>query len=119
MKHEWNNEDIIFLADILERSNWLFYGDLDAYFQPFLQDVFAHELRDWGFEKIRVTPAFHLAYWLLISEMVDLNLVEYGTSPRGAWLTRDGERFKRIIQEDDQAIWKANEYTRGKYNSFA
>lgn len=102
--------DLQFLADILEKSHWLLYGDLDEYFDGFLKRVFSIELKDWGFSRVEMSPDFSVAYWLLISELNALDLVEYGTSPRGAWFTERGERFKRIILENDEAIEKAQDF---------
>lgn len=35
--------------------------------------------------------------WLLINTMCQANIIEYGTSPRGGWLTPEGERLKKFI----------------------
>lgn len=106
-------EDLEFLEDIINDSHWLFYGDLDLV--PFLKKVFTRELRDWGFEAL--PEEFALPYWLVVSELIALNLAEYGTSPRGAWLTEKGERFKKLVMENENAIEEANDYVFKKYNS--
>jgi lipopolysaccharide biosynthesis glycosyltransferase len=108
--------DVKFIADILEKSRWLLYGDLDAVFDGFLHKVFEHELKDWGFGDVKMTDDFATAYWLFISEMEALDLVGYGTSPRGAWLTEDGERFKKIVMENEDAVIQGNEYIYNKYH---
>jgi hypothetical protein len=109
-----NEQDLQFLDGILDKAHWLFYGDLDVHFDGFLKKVFSRELREWGFDEL---PAeFDLPYWLLVSELVALDLVEYGTSPRGAWLTPEGERFKKIVMENKNAIAQANEYIYKKHN---
>lgn len=112
-----DKNDLEFLASILEKSRWLFYGDLDFYFDKFVRAVFAREFTEWGFEAESMVPDFATAYWLLLSELCALNLAEYGTSPRGAWLTEDGERFKKLCLAHEDAIAQANEYVHKKYNS--
>ncbi len=112
-----NQEDLNFMAEILEKSKWLLYGDLEQTFSTFLKRVFAHELKDWGFGDVNMSDDFATAYWLLIAELNALNLVDYGTSPRGCWLTKEGERFKSIILAHDDAISEANTYIYKKYNS--
>lgn len=110
-------EDIEFLEGILDKAHWLFYGDLEEHFTPMLKTVFSHELKEFGFDEIEIGPYFDLAYWLLLSELVALDLVEYGTSPRGAWLTPEGERFKKLVMENEDAIGEAKDYIHKKYNS--
>ena len=90
--------DIAWLADVLEESHLLFYGELYDYLDTFLTRVFSHELSDYGFGKVPMTHDFATAYWLFVSWAVEADLIEYGSSPRGAWLTEKGKRFKRIIQ---------------------
>jgi hypothetical protein len=101
-------EDKEFMAEILEKSRWLFYGDLDEHFTGFCKRVFAHELKEWGFGKQEMSPDFSVAYWLFLSELVALDLAEYGTSPRGAWLTEEGERFKKLIMKNEDAVGEAD-----------
>lgn len=110
-------KDLEFLAEILEKSRWLFYGDLDAYMDNFLKIVFGRELKEWGFEEESMQPDFALAYWLCLSELIALDLAEYGTSPRGSWLTPTGERFKALILKHEDAIGEANDFIHKKYNS--
>lgn len=111
-----NNEDLEFLSEIVEKSSWLFYGDLDEYFDEFVKKVFKHELKEYGFGDIKMEPDFAVAYWLFLSELNSLDLISYGTSPRGAWLSEKGERFKKIIMENDNPIYQANEFIYKKYN---
>lgn len=108
-------EDLVFLEEILNNASWLFYGDLDEYFDDFIRRVFEHEFREYGFEEIPMKPEFAIAYWLLLSEFCELNLAEYGTSPRGAWLTEKGERFKALCLANENAISKTQEYIYQKH----
>ena len=109
-------EDKEFVESIINDSTWLLYGDLDETFDEFLKKVFAHDLSEYGFHTIEMSEDFSTAYWLLISEFNRLNIIEYGTSPRSAWLTEKGERFKKIVMENENAILETNEYIYKKYN---
>lgn len=35
--------------------------------------------------------------WLMINELCRVNILEYGTSPRHAWLTKPGQRLKEFV----------------------
>lgn len=35
--------------------------------------------------------------WLLINRLCQLDMIEYGTSPRFAWLTKEGEALKNFV----------------------
>lgn len=110
-------EDIDFIeTELLDKASWLFYGDLDEHFDDFLKKIFSHELTHFGFDKAKMTPDFSVAYWLFISELISLDFAEYGTSPRGAWLTEKGKRLKKIVLENENAINEVNEYIYKKYN---
>ena len=109
-------EDLEFMAEIVERSHWLLYGDLEENFSTFIKKVFEHDFKEYGFGDIKMEPDFAVAYWLLISELTSLNLYEYGTSPRGGWLTEQGIRFKKIILENEDAISETEQFIMKKYN---
>lgn len=111
-----DKEDLEFLAGVLEKSRWLFYGDLDFYFDKFVRMVFGRELKEWGCEGESMEPDFATAYWLFLSELVALDLAEYGTSPRGAWLTEEGERFKNLCMKYPDAIAQANQFIYDRYH---
>jgi len=36
--------------------------------------------------------------WLLITRLIQVDIIEYGTSPRYAWLTSEGEALKAFIE---------------------
>lgn len=107
----------------LEDATWLLYGDLDEHFTAFADSVFSRmEERDglppsfspFGFTSgvslLPLEPTYAVAYWLFLSELVRLDFASYGTSPRGAWLTEDGVRFRRIFLEKHAANavnWRA------------
>lgn len=108
-----NTSDDQFFFEVLNAAAWLFYGDLDEHFGDFVARVFdgleehasgPPSFGRFGFNSHEqsFTPLasdFAVAYWLFLSELVRLDLAEYGTSPRGAWLTEDGKRFRRIFEE--------------------
>lgn len=110
-------EDLEFLAAIIEKAHWLFYGDLDEHFDDFVRKVFKHKFREYGFEEVKMPLESAVAYWLFLSELVALDLAEYGTSPRGAWLTPEGERFKKLCMENKDAIRQAIGFIHNRYNS--
>lgn len=118
-KRRATQSDAEFWDEILNNAAWLFYGDLDEHFAAFVRHVFAgmepsphvgFSFSPWGFRRDNPMVAdFAVAYWLFLSELVRLDLAEYGTSPRGAWLTADGQRFKRIfdtISECSDFDWR-------------
>lgn len=111
-----NTNDIEWLADLLEESPLLFYGDFEQPLNNFLKEVFQHELKDFGFGDVPMNDEFVVAYWFLISWMNSKKLVEYGTSPRGCWLTEDGKRLKKMVLENEDAISEATEFIYNKYH---
>ena len=113
---EEKQKDIEWLAEILEESPLLFYGELEYHLDKTLKLVFAHDLKEYGFEEIPMLEDFATAYWLIISLMHKWDFIDYGTSPRGAWLTEKGERFKKMVLAYD-AIQEAAEHIHKKYNS--
>lgn len=40
--------------------------------------------------------------WLLINTLCGADLIEYGTSPRGGWLTKQGEALKSFIDSKSE-----------------
>ena len=107
--------EIEWLAEKLEDSAWLFYGEFEGYLGQFLRQIFQKEPSDYGFDE-SLPNDFQVAYWSVISEMERLRWFEYGTSPRGGWLTKDGKRFKQIIMTIDDALVKVANFTYEKYN---
>ena len=104
-------DDIAWLADVLEESHLLFYGELEACLDTFLPRLFAYDFPAYGFGHVPMTEDFAMAYWLFVSWACQADLLEYGSSPRGAWLTEKGKRFKRIIQGYEHPIQKACKLT--------
>ena len=46
----------------------------------------------------------NLEFWFVVSMLVKMDMLEYGTSPRGAWLTDDGKEFRKYCLENEQPI---------------
>lgn len=110
-------DDIKFIEEeLLEKAPWLFYGDLDKTFDDFVKKVLSRDLKDWGFGDAKMEPDFATAYWLFLSELIRLDFAEYGTSPRGAWLTPEGEKLKKIVLKNEKPFETVNEYIYKKYN---
>lgn len=105
-----SEDDLRFLAEIMDSSAWLLYGDLDGDLDAFAETVFRHEFSDYGFGNVPMTRDFGVAYWFFLSELVRLDLAGYGTSPRGAWLTPKGERFKALVVAHPDALAQAARY---------
>jgi len=104
-------EDLEFMEEIFNRSRWLFYGEFEVYLNSFLKQIFEFGFDHYGWaEEDKFTRQVLAGYWAILSELVALDLAEYGTSPRGSWLTEDGERFKKLIMENKNAIKETQEY---------
>lgn len=101
-------EDLAYLKRIVDKTDWLFYGDLDEHIDGFVRKICEQaNLSDFGFGRTPMTPDFAVAYWFLVSTFVGLDLLEYGTSPRGCWWTEEGKRFQRIIIDNINPIQQA------------
>lgn len=103
-------EDTLFIVNILDNSPLLFYGEFEGYLDTFLKEVFARDFKECGFGEVEMTNDFATAYWFFLSWMVSQDLFEYGTSPRGGWLTEKGDKFKKIVTENENAIQSAQDF---------
>ncbi len=106
---EYHSDDDKFMSEILDNSPLLFYGEFEVYLNKFMKMIFQHEFREYGFGDIKMDDISQTAYWFLISWLESQNMFEYGTSPRGGWLTEKGERFKKIIMENENALIDAKD----------
>ena len=77
------------------------YGTGEPHTLPALKAFFAAFGDDWRANSYdyrvlenAVSPA---VAWLLINILCKADVIEYGTSPRFAWLTPEGERVKEFI----------------------
>lgn len=109
-------EDIEFLDEIFENDSLLFYGEFEEYLNNFLQTIFKNDLKRYGFEEIKTSDEFRVAYWFLLSWLDTKNMFEYGTSPRGGWLTEKGERFKQLVITNDNVLDTYQEIIYSRYN---
>jgi len=88
----------------LEQTNCLFYGELEFYLDKYIKEFFSVEVQEVGFNEFH--PMNDLQFWLVVSILERMGMLEYGTSPRGAWLTKDGKEFKEYCMKTDNPITK-------------
>ena len=105
--------DLEWVDNLFLGSSWLFYGEFEEYLNEFLKEILNGDFKEYGFNS-GLPNHTQVAYWSVISEMVSLNLLEYGTSPRCPWLTQDGERFASIILSSDNALREVSDYIYGR-----
>jgi|ERR1700733_10201131 len=78
------------------------YGTGEAHVLPALKTFLAACPIEGGYDyevlENAVTPA---VAWLLINRLCHLDVFEYGTSPRYAWLTPQGRRLKQFVDAND------------------
>lgn len=49
--------------------------------------------------------------WLLINALCRVDIIEYGTSPRGGWLTEQGRSLKKYLSENaGEPLIEADDY---------
>ena len=101
-------------AELLENTDCLLYGELEFYLDQYLKDFFRVEVKDVGFDDNH--PMNNLPFWFVVSMLVKMDMLEYGTSPRGAWLTEDGKLFKQYCLTQEKPISELREITQKKYN---
>lgn len=95
------------------------YGSGEEHVIPALKRFFvlcpANSGYDYQTLEVKLTPA---VAWLLINVLAHADLLEYGTSPRYAWLTERGRALKQYLDsksaEELQAIL-ARDYDRHCY----
>lgn len=80
----------------------LFYGELEHYMDEYLPKFFSVNVNDVGFDHEHSMNNFQ--FWMTVSWLVRMDCLEYGTSPRGAWLTEKGEKFKKYVLETKRPI---------------
>lgn len=98
------NEIILKIKEAVENSNLLFYGELESFLDDYLPKFFSVEIKDVGFDEKH--PMNNLEFWFTVSWLESMDYTDYGTSPRGAWLTEEGEEFKSYILETEKPITK-------------
>jgi hypothetical protein len=92
------------LAEMVSNSRLLFYGEMDSFLGDYLKDFFSREIRDVGFSDDNSIN--NVTWWFCISWLVSIDCIEYGTSPRGGWLTEKGEALKKYVLENENPIEK-------------
>lgn len=86
----------------IEETDALFYGELEHYLDEYLPKFFSVEVGDVGFNKEH--PLNNALFWFVVSWLVRMDFLEYGTSPRGAWLTDEGKLFKKYVLSTKEPI---------------
>lgn len=84
-----------YFKEKVEGTIVLFYGDIEPLLDEYLPKFFQVNMQDVGFDEQH--PMYDALYWFVVSWLVSMDFAEYGTSPRGAWLTEEGEQFKEYI----------------------
>jgi hypothetical protein len=92
------------MKEKIENTDALFYGELEYYLDEYLPKFFSVEVKDVGFNEKH--PMNNLEFWFTVSWLVRMDYLEYGTSPRGAWLTEEGEEFKKYVLSNKEPISK-------------
>lgn len=90
--------------EMIQDTDALFYGELEFLLDKYLPKFFSVEVSDVGFNKDH--PMNNLEFWFTVSWLVRMDCLEYGTSPRGAWLTEKGEEFKKYVLSVKEPITK-------------
>ena len=92
------------MIKILFRSNLLFYGELEELLFEKLKKVLSTRATRLFLDGTPIEGITELEYWLILSVLAEYNFIEYGTSPRGSWLTPKGikllEEINSITLED-------------------
>lgn len=84
---------------------------LKTFFDAFGTD---HNPNSYEYEKLEAAVTAPVA-WLLINRLCQVNILEYGTSPRFAWLTPEGEALRafvasKTVSELEEAIQENEDY---------
>lgn len=90
--------------EILQNSDALFYGELEYYLDEYLPKFFSVEVKDVGFDQKHQMN--DLQFWFTVSWLHQMGCLEYGTSPRGAWLTEKGKELKEYVLKTENPITK-------------
>ena len=87
---------------MIQDTDALFYGELEYYLDEYLPKFFSVEVKEVGFNDEH--PMNNLEFWFTVSWLVRMDCLEYGTSPRGAWLTEKGKEFKKYVSSTKKPI---------------
>lgn len=98
------------LAKKVGNSSLLFYGELDYLLDSYMKKFFSVEIKEVGFDDNHEMNT--LEFWFTVSWLNEMDFVEYGTSPRGAWLTESGKSFKKYVLENVSPITSLVEFNR-------
>lgn len=97
-----NKEKMEKWNELMNDTDALFYGELEYFLDEYLPKFFSVDVKDVGFNEEH--PLNNLEFWFTVSWLVRMDFMEYGTSPRGAWLTKEGEEFKKYVLSTKRPI---------------
>jgi hypothetical protein len=102
-----------FLIKFLEETDLLFYGELEEIFPRLLNEMINYTT-EYSLVKDRLDYITESEYWFMVSILNATDIVEYGSSPRGYWLTKKGEKLKELFHLIDNTE-KLRKYTSEYY----
>jgi len=104
------------LAKEVNNSNLLFYGELEGFLDEYIKEFFKVEVKEVGFDDNHKMN--NLQFWLVVSWLVSMDYLEYGTSPRGVWLTEEGEYFKNYCLNTETPISNLTRMEPSEYEDY-
>ena len=91
-----------FIEYLSNSTNLVFYGELEDLLPEAMAKVLTMKhlkiFTDGSDIPVEIGIT-QLEYWFIMSLLIQLDCIEYGTSPRGAWLTDTGEALLKNLQE--------------------
>ena len=104
-----------FLIEFLEETEILFYGEFEEIFPRILNEMINFEPDDgMSWIRDRLDYMSRSEYWFMVSILNRTGMIEYGSSPRGYWLTEKGEKLKELFHLIDNTD-KMRKYTSEYY----
>ena len=98
-----------FLIEFLEETEILFYGEFEEIFPRILNEMINYE-QEMSWIKDRLDYMSRSEYWFMVSILNKTGIIEYGSSPRGYWLTEKGKKLKSLFHLIDNTE-KMQKYT--------
>ncbi len=76
------------------------YGTGEPHLIPVIKDFLEHLASKRPYDYREIEAKFGpVVGWMMINKMCELDVIEYGTSPRGGWLTEHGQRLADYVSE--------------------
>ena len=102
-----------FLIEFLEETDLLFYGELEEIFPRLLNEMINYG-DDYAKRDKIVKKIDEPLFWFMVSILNKTGIIEYGSSPRGYWLTEKGKKLKGLFHLIDNTE-KMQKYTSEYY----